>query len=78
MHHPLLQSGHLFLPLFPQSCVGTTAISMTFTLFSVAHSLALCSTIVMCGERLSSVITFKAVTQISLILVHSVTVWGPD
>jgi hypothetical protein len=33
MNYSLLQNGHLFLPVFPQSNVGTTAISMAFTPF---------------------------------------------
>ena len=39
MNHCLLQNGHLFLSMFPQNTVGTTAISMAFTLFSVVYSL---------------------------------------
>jgi hypothetical protein len=46
---------------------------MTFTAFSGTHSLfssnynqlnALCNIIVVCGERISSIITFKTVAQI--------------
>jgi len=39
MNHTVLQNGHLFLPMFPQNTVGTTAISMAFTPFSVVYSL---------------------------------------
>jgi len=80
-----LQSDHLFLS-FPQSSVGTTALSMTFTAFSGTHNLFSsklqsieCVVQYYCGVWWKTTINHNVQNSgTDLILLHNVTVHWPD